>query len=115
MDIRKLAAALLVIFATCAPDQVKPLALTILKPADGDTLHTDTIPIEGITTVGATVHVAGSSTDTGFLFPVNDSGHFAGGLPFENQTGTYVAIFRVKMGTLTIEDSRTVYYVAPQP
>ncbi|HMD68799.1 MAG TPA: hypothetical protein VKF42_07965 [Chitinivibrionales bacterium] len=111
MNIRKCALALFVVLMTCAPNQVKPLLLTILQPRDGDTVHTDAVPIEGLTTVGAIVHVSETEADTGILFAVDDTGHFAGHIPIPaDTTYAYSAIFKVRMGALGIEESRTVYY-----
>jgi hypothetical protein len=105
-------AALVVFLMTCAPDKVVAISLTIIQPPDGDTIHTPSIPIEGLTTVGATIHVGGALNDTGLIFPVDNTGHFAGHLPIEDLTNTYAAIFRVtKPGANGIIESRTVYYV----
>jgi hypothetical protein len=117
MAIRLCFAALVVFLITCAPDKVVPIFLTIIQPPDiqlpdVDTIRTPSIPIEGLTTVGATIHVGGALNDTGLIFPVDNTGHFVGHLPIEDLTGTYAAIFRVtKPGANGITESRTVYYV----
>ncbi len=114
MDIRKCAAALAVVLLSCAPTQVKRLTLTILQPQVGDTIHSPAIPIEGLTTPGASVSVAPSTNDPGVVFAVDDTGHFAGTLPFEDMDSTYhSAVFTVKLDTRSITDSRTVYYLRP--
>lgn len=102
------------VLSACVPNQPKPISLTILQPHDGDTIHTNVIPLAGLATVGATVHVSGSLSDTGILLPVNDTGYFAGQLPIEDLTGLYSAVFRVtKSGSDPITQSVTVYYLSP--
>lgn len=114
MNIRKCALALLLILMTCAPNQVKQLFLTILQPRDGDTVHTTSIPIEGLTTVGAVVHVSETEADTGILFTVDDTGHFGGHIPIPDNPNSYAAIFKVRMGAQSIEEGVTVYYTRAQ-
>ena len=112
MALRMAVAALIVFLASCTLTQNVPISLQIIQPHDGDTLHVDSIPIEGTATVGATVHVAGTLSDTGMLFPLDSKGHFIGKIGFEDLNGTYAAVFKVtKPGADPITESRTVYYV----
>jgi hypothetical protein len=105
--------ALAVLLTACVPNQEKNIWLRIIKPHDGDTIYTPSIPIEGLTTVGAIVHVAGSLSDTGFLFPVDDTGHFGGQLSIEDLTGQYSAIFKVTLnGAKPIIESATITYIS---
>ena len=67
MKVRLCWATLFVFLIACAPNNGSPLFLTILQPKDGDTVHTDSVPIEGVTTVGATVNVSETETDTGIF------------------------------------------------
>ncbi len=116
MAVRICFASIVIFLVACAPTQNVPISLNILQPRDGDTIHVDSIPIEGIATVGALVHVSGTlnSNDTGFLFPLDNTGHFGGKLPIENMSGPYAAVFKVtKPGAISIVESRTVYYVTP--
>jgi hypothetical protein len=111
MAVRLCWATLFVFLISCAPNNGSPLFLTILHPKDGDTVHTSFIPIEGVTTAGAIVHVAEIESDTGILFAVDDTGHFAGQVPIPaDTTYPYSAIFKVRMDTKHLEESRTVYY-----
>jgi|GEM_PF-4918792 hypothetical protein len=108
---RRYWAALFVVLVACAPTKVDELFLTILLPNEGDTVHTSTVPVEGLTSVGASVHIAEMESDTGKPMTVDDTGHFAGSVTIpEEPAYPYAIIFKVRKGSRSLVESRMVYF-----
>ena len=113
MMLRTGIAAFAVVLIACTTEAPKPLILRIIQPpyyADRiDTILTDTIPVEGETTVGAAIYI-GATDSTGTQLTVDNTGHFASQIVVENMEGQYSVFVRAKMDTRSILESRSVYY-----
>jgi hypothetical protein len=110
MAFRIFCAAMAIVIIACM-DQQADLSIHIIQPRDGDTIHTNFIPVEGATTPGAVVRVSGTLSDTGIRVYPDSSGHFLDTLPIPDENGPYSAVFTVKMDTRMIQESRSVYYI----
>jgi hypothetical protein len=112
MMLRTGIAALAVVLIACTTEAPKPLILRIILPpyyADHiDTIHTDTIPVEGETTVGAIIAI-GATDNTTTSVAVDNVGHFASRIIVSNQEGQYSVFVRAKMDSRNILESRSVY------
>jgi hypothetical protein len=106
--------ALLLSSLVCLPEKVTPLILTINQPAyytdRVDTIHTDTILVNGETTVGATIYIGATDNPTNQV-TVDNAGHFAGQIVVEDMDGLYSVFVKAAMVNHTpILESRSVYY-----
>ena len=107
-------AAFAVILIACMTEPPKPLTLQIILPPSYtdriDTIHTDTIPVEGETTVGAAIYIGATDNPTTQV-TVDNVGHFTGQIVVENFLESQYSVFvKAKMDTRSILESRSVYY-----
>jgi hypothetical protein len=114
MMLRICLSALLLLTLVCMPEKVTPLLLQIIQPpyyADRvDTIHTDTIPVEGETSVGATIYIGATYNPTAQA-TVDPVGHFAGKIVVTDENGLYSVFIKASMVNHTpIVESRSVYY-----
>lgn len=91
-----------------------PITLNIIQPPfytdRVDTIHTDTIPVEGETTVGATIYI-GTTDNPTTQVTVDNVGHFVGQIAVADLEGTYSVFVKAAMANHTpILESRSVYY-----
>jgi hypothetical protein len=114
MRLRTGITALAVVLIACMTEAPKPLTLQIILPPyytdRVDTIHTDTIPVEGETTAGATISIGATDNPTTPV-TVDNVGHFAGQIVVENLLESQYSVFvMAKMDTRSILESRSVYY-----
>jgi hypothetical protein len=114
MMLRTGIAALAVFLIACMTEAPKPLLLRIIIPpyyADRvDTIHTDTIAVEGETSTGAAIYIGASDNPTNPV-TVDADGHFAGRIIVMDEEGPYSVFVKAAMVNHTpILESRSVYY-----
>ena len=114
MMLRTGIAAFAVVLIACTTEAPKLLTLQIIQPPSYtdhiDTIHTDTIPVEGETTVGATIYIGATDNPT-IQVTVDNVGHFTGQIVVENFLESQYSVFvKAKMDTRSILESRSVYY-----
>ncbi|HUI93707.1 MAG TPA: hypothetical protein VLX68_15775 [Chitinivibrionales bacterium] len=114
MKIRMGIAFVAVVLVACVSETKTALDLTIIQPPyykdHIDTIATDTIIVEGVTTVGAMAMIGATENPT-IPVAVDNSGHFIGQFVVEDMEGNYSAFVKVSMANHDpILESRSVYY-----
>lgn len=102
-------AALILLSLVCTSEKLTPLTLQIIQPVNNDTLHSDTIPVEGIVTVDASVYIGATDNPSTPVTP-DANGHFTSHIIVEDLDGPYAICIRVKMDTRDFTECRQVYY-----
>ena len=115
MMLRTGIAAFAVFLIACMTEAPKPLILRIIQPPyytdRVDTIHTDTIPVAGETSAGATIYI-GATDNPATQVTVDADGHFASQIIVTDEVGLYSVFVKAAMVNHTpILESRSVYYL----